>query len=264
MKVVICTDLEGVAGVVSFTLHTYEDGKYYEASRKLLTAEVNAAVEALAAEGVDDILVEDGHGSGGIVFEDLHPMAKLVHGGPWVANRLYDEVVSGYDACMIVGQHAMAGVVDGDLNHTQNSRAVEYYKLNGVPIGEMAQYALWRGAAGIPLIFVSGDEAACREAEALIPGITTVAVKKGLGRNCAISLSAQEARRRIREGVAVAVKRQKESPLPPYSVPGPYLLEKRYFHTDVADAAARHHLAERVDSQTVRLRSDDIREIIYA
>lgn len=45
--------------------------------------------------------------------------------------------------------------------------------------------------------------------------------------------------------------------------PGPYMLEKRYFHTDVADAAASQPGVERVDSQTVRLRSDDIRDIIY-
>ena len=264
MRVIIGTDLEGVAGVVSFTSQTYSDGKYYEAAKKLLTAEVNAAVEALVSLGVDDILVEDGHGSGGIVFEELHPAAKLLHGGPWVVNSLHDEVVRQYDVCMIVGQHAMAGVATGDLNHTQNSRAVDYYKLNGRPIGELAQYALYHGATGQPMIFLSGDEAACREAEDLIPGITTAAVKKGLGRNCAISLSAVEARRRIREGVTLAVKRQMENPLPPFSLPGPYVLEKRYFHTDVADAASRNHLAERVDSQTVRLRSDDILEIIYA
>ena len=34
----------------------------------------------------------------------------------------------------MIGQHAMAGVLDGNLHHTQNSRAVESYTLNGRPI----------------------------------------------------------------------------------------------------------------------------------
>jgi hypothetical protein len=45
--------------------------------------------------------------------------------------------------------------------------------------------------------------------------------------------------------------------------PGPYVLEKRYFHTDVTDGIASQPGVERVDSQTVRLRSDHIRDIIY-
>ena len=38
-KVYIGTDLEGVAGVVSFTEQGYADGKYYEQAKRLLTAE---------------------------------------------------------------------------------------------------------------------------------------------------------------------------------------------------------------------------------
>jgi D-aminopeptidase len=41
------------------------------------------------------------------------------------------------------------------------------------------------------------------------------------------------------------------------------VLEKRFFHTDTADAAAGASDVERVDGQTVRLRSNDIRDIIY-
>ena len=51
MKVYIGTDLEGVAGVVTFTQQTYSNAKYYEQSKKLLTAEVNAAVEGIVEMG---------------------------------------------------------------------------------------------------------------------------------------------------------------------------------------------------------------------
>ena len=122
---------------------------------------------------------------------------------PW--SRL-EGVICRYEAVVMIGQHAMAGTLTGNQNHTQsephqNSRAIDYYKLNGRPIGETAQIALYFGALGLPLIFLSGDADACREAEELVPGIGTAAVKEGVGRGAAISLSAVAARRLIREGI---------------------------------------------------------------
>lgn len=262
-RIFMVTDLEGVAGVVSFTEQSYPDGKYYEVARQLETAEVNAAVAGLIDAGVEDVLVWDGHGAGGINFPDLHPAAQLLSGRPLAPWSRLAEVIRRYEACVMIGQHALAGTLTGNQNHTQSSQSIDYYRLNGRPIGEIAQCALFCGGLGLPLIFLSGDLAACREAEELIPGIGTVAVKEGLGRGSAISLSAPEARRRIRAGITLAVEGQRSHPLPPLTWPGPYVLEKRFFHTDAADAAASQPGAERVDSQTVRLFGEDIVALIY-
>ncbi len=264
MKVYVITDLEGVAGVVSRETQCSPAGKYYEAARQLLTAEVNAAVEGMVAEGVDEVLVLDGHGPGAMHFETLHPAAKLLHGRPLASGALRGDIIREYDAGMLVGQHAMAGVMDGGLNHTQNSRAIDYLKLNGREIGEIAQCALNFAALGVPLIFLSGDEAACREAETLQPGITTAAVKRSLSRTCAISLAPETARNRIREGARAALARQRSEPLPPLTWPGPYVLEKRFFYTELADNYDNNPAATRIDSRTVQLRSDNILDIIYA
>lgn len=264
MKVLIMTDLEGVSGVVSFKDQVYSDGRYYENSMRLLTAEINAAVEGVLKEGATDILVFDGHGPGGVWFEDLHPKARLLHGRPLAPSQIRNDVIKTFDVGMMVGQHAMAGVERGNLNHTQSSREVEYYKLNDRFIGEIAQFSLFIGAFGLPLIFLSGDTEACREAEELVKGITTVGVKEGLSRNSAISLSPFEARRRIAEGSARALKRHKDYPVAPLKWDGPYVLEKRFFHTDTADQVCARPGVKRVDSQTVRLRSDSIQDIIYA
>jgi D-amino peptidase len=263
VKVLMGTDLEGVAGVVSFLDQTYADAPHYERAKRLLTGEVNAAVEGLVEAGVEDILVMDGHGPGGIYFEDLHPKAKLLHGRPSPPRERLRPIFSAYDVCVMIGQHAMAGALTGNLSHTQSSRAIDHIKLNGKLIGEIAQFALYYGGLGLPLIYLSGDEDACQEAADLIPGITTTSVQKGLGRTAAISLSAAEARRRIGEEIQIAVQRHRGDPIPPLRWQGPYVLEKRFFHTDVADAAASRAGAERVDSQTVRFRSDEILEIIY-
>ena len=263
MKVVMMTDIEGVAGVVTFEKDSYSTGKYYEDAKRLLTAEVNAAVEGLLAAGVEDVLVLDMHGPGGICFEMLHPKAKLMHGRPLAPDTVRNPILAGYDVAVLVGQHAMAGVVDGNLAHTQSSEAIDCYTLNGIPIGETAQFALQCGALRVPTIFLSGDHAACREAEELIPGITTAAVKQGLSRNSAISLSKEAARDLIRTRIQQAIEKQRADPLPPLVWDPPYVLEKCYFHTDVADRAMAQPGVERVDSQTVRLRSDNILDILY-
>jgi D-aminopeptidase len=88
-------------------------------------------------------------------------------------------------------------------------------------------------------------------------------VKQGISRGAAISLSAPEARSRIRSGIRQAVERQRNQPLAPLQWPGPYVLEKRFFHTHVADQASVQPGALRVDSQTVRFHGENIRELIF-
>lgn len=265
MKVFMMTDLEGAAGVVSFGEQTYPDGRYHDNAKKLLTAEINAAVDGMLEAGVDDVLVFDGHGPGGVWFEDLHPKAKLLHGRPVAPRSIVDAATADYDVCMIVGQHAMAGVVTSNLNHTQSSKQIDYYKLNGQPIGEIAQFAYYQGACGQPMIFLSGERDACQEAEALVPGIVTAETKQGLGRQCAISLSATAARQVVRDGAKRAIEAHRKNPIDPLTVEPPYAVEVRYFHTEDADAQMRRPEVERVDSQTIRVRHDsDIRKVIYA
>jgi len=262
-KVYVGTDMEGCAGVVMFDQQSYPEGRYHDLGKRIVTAEINAAIQGMQDVGVEAFLVADGHGPGAIWWEDLHPAAELIHGRPLAPRAVRDPIVAGYDACVMIGQHAMAGTPMSNQNHTQSSRTIDYYKLNGEYIGEIAQFALYQGALGLPLIFLSGEEAACREAEALIPGIVTASVKRGLGRGSAISVSAPVAHQRIREGIQEAVERQRKNPIPPFTIEGPYVMEKRFFHTHEADVASDQPGAELIDSQTVRFRSDSIRDIIY-
>ncbi|MEC8933482.1 MAG: M55 family metallopeptidase [Candidatus Latescibacterota bacterium] len=164
----------------------------------------------------------------------------------------------------IIGQHAMSGVATSNLNHTQSSRSIYGLTLNGNPIGEIAQWALYHGAMGLPMIYLTGEEDACAEAEALIPGITTVAVKKGLSRESAVSVSKEKARALIRAGAIVALQAHRDTPVAPLIWKGPFVLEKRYFHTHDVDRYDGVTHAERIDGQTVRITGDNIRQIVYA
>jgi D-amino peptidase len=157
------TDIEGVAGVMNFEDWCYAGGRYNDVGKRLLTMEVNAAVEGFCSAGVESVTVIDGHGSGAIVPELLDERATFIR-GPRDESK-DDEFYRQYDAMAYVGQHAKA-VID--------------FMINGVSVGEYGCGAAAAAEANIPVIFASGEEAFCREAEALTPGVLTVAVKRGL------------------------------------------------------------------------------------
>jgi D-amino peptidase len=263
MKIAIMTDLEGTAGVTSFHEETYPEGRHHILARQLAMAEVNAAVDGFLEAGCTDALIIDGHGPGGLWFEHMHPEAKMLHGRPVAPRSVRDEVLRAYDVTVIIGQHAMSGVATSNLNHTQSSRSISSITLNGTPIGEIAQWTLYHGAFGMPLIYLTGEEDACAEAEALVPGLTTVAVKKGLSRESAVSLSKEKARELIRAGARHAVEQHRARPVAPLVWDGPFVLEKRYFHTHDVDRYDGVANAERLDGQTVRITGDNIQSVIY-
>jgi D-amino peptidase len=264
MRICIMTDIEGTAGVSSFEGQTYPAAKYLDDCRKLAMAEVNAAVDGFLEAGATDILIVDGHGCGGLWYEHMHPEAKMLHGRPGPPRSVTDPIISKYDATAIVGQHAMAGVPTSTLNHTQSSKAIDYIKLNGRLIGEIAQWALYWGSYGIPMIYLTGEDDACKEASEFVPGIHTVSVKQGLSRQAAISVSKEKARTLIRAGAKEALQQHKSKPVAPLVWPGPFTVEKRYFHTENADGYDRHPSAKRLDGQTVRITGEHIRDVIYA
>ena len=78
LKIYILTDLEGVAMVSRFS-QTREEGPQKQApAMRLLTQEINAAVDGILDVDADaEIVVWDGHGTGGIEVLEFHPEAKV-------------------------------------------------------------------------------------------------------------------------------------------------------------------------------------------
>jgi len=250
MKIYIMTDLEGVAGVVDFETQAYETGKYYEKAKELLTAEVNAAVEGAIQAGAKEVLVCDGHGAGGIVPEELHPGAKLLHGRP--IGKFWEIDNEKWDALFLLAHHSMNGTPDGNLNHTYSSKTVVKMLLNGKPIGEIGMNIYLAGWFGVPTVLITGDEAACREAKAYVPDIEAVPVKKGINRTCAISLSPVKAREKIKEGAYKAVKRIKE--FSPVKLSGSCELVIEYISSADTFAHAQSPYVELVNGTSVRIK----------
>lgn len=217
-KVFVITDMEGVAGVFSRELQCipFESPRFEEA-RKLLTGEINAAVDGLIEGGATEVMVWDGHdGSRTLSALDIHPRARLLAGLP-ISSTL--ELDSTYNAVIFIGQHAMAGAEKGVLSHSYSSTDVEGIWINGKPAGEIGARTMLAGTFGVPVVMLSGDTAACQEIRQLVPQVECAEVKSGASRTAAFSLSHTAARALIREKARRAMERLSE--FKPYKMIGP-------------------------------------------
>ena len=206
MRVYILTDLEGVTGVTLWGQVTPDHPEAYRRAQQLLMGDVNACVEGCLDAGASRVTVLDGHGCPyNMLPELMHPRAEYICGKGFPRGWGMDE---GYDVGMQVGCHAMNRTADGVLYHTQSHLSDARYWYNGRECGEIAQGALEFGHFGMPCVFVSGDEAACREAVDFFgEHCVTAAVKKGYGRQCARLLGPERTRGLIREGAQEALRR---------------------------------------------------------
>ncbi|MBO9608097.1 MAG: M55 family metallopeptidase [Paenibacillaceae bacterium] len=252
----ILTDLEGPAGVDSFKQTRPGDGapERIEAAKKLLAREVNACIEGIRSVYADAVIdVWDGHGPGGLNAAD-------VIGGRYLRENQPYKQLEGYDALLFVGQHAMAGTIDAPLNHTYSSRAIAYYRLNDVFIGEFGARALIAGLQGVPTIFLGGDDKAALEALMFVPEIETAVVKRGKGIEAAEHLSGEEACRVVREGAARAVRRMGD--IAPFTrFAAPFVLEIGYLSPQTNGKQGEG--IEWLNDRTVRITRDDIRELPF-
>ena len=252
MKIYILTDLEGVAMVSRFS-QTREEGPQKQTAMKLLTQELNAAVDGILDVDSDaEIVVWDGHGTGGIDVIEFHPKAKLIARGPIRPPYYLDAT---YDALFFLGQHAMAGTPNAPLSHTYSSLSIEYYKLNGEMIGEFGCRAALAGTFNVPTVFISGDDKAVAEAKQLIPGIYGVETKQGLGQELALHLSPQRSRELIRETAAAACRNITE--IAPFKIDPPYEFKVRVLEGKSIDGYLKRG-AVKIDDRTVSWHSDDL------
>ncbi|MFI2783090.1 M55 family metallopeptidase [Streptomyces sp. ALB3] len=220
MNVLISVDMEGVSGLVHPS-ETNPGRQDYERGRALMTAEANAVVAGvLDAEPTADILVADAHGTfRNILPDQLDRRARLVRGKPRPMGMLAG-LDADTDAVLLVGYHARAGAGPGVLAHTMSDDILDV-RVAGRSLGEIGLNAALAGHLGVPVVLLSGDDAACAEFEELVPAAVTVAVKEALAAAAAVTLHPEEARARLRAGAAEAIGRR--AGVAPLALSGPPL-----------------------------------------
>src|SRR5438270_10415706 len=218
-SVFMITDAEGVGGICR---QEQTDPKDTE-MRQLLTGEINAAVAGFIEGGATDVFVWDGHdGSATLSTLTIDPRARLIMGG-LPKNMLMER---HYSAVAFVGQHARANTPGGVMAHSYSSLGIQNIRMNGKPVGEIETRAALAGWFRTPVIFLSGDDAAARQLREIDPAAEVAVVKEGIDNYTCISLSADAARKLIRERAAAAMRKLAE--VPPYRVEGPVTIEVEY------------------------------------
>ena len=232
MKVFISVDMEGITALTD-PEDVLPDGMDYARGRAMMTGDANAAILGAFDAGATEVIVNDSHWiMRNLLIEHLDPRAKLVKGfhKPLCMLQGVDETI---DAAVFVGYHSCAGTEGGVLAHTLLGKEVHNLLLNGQPMGETRLNALLAGHFGVPVAFVAGDEAVCREAEVVLgSNLPTYAVKDGIDMFSAVCLHPEVTAAGIREGVANALR--DISAREPYRMDGELTFGFEYSTTTIA------------------------------
>ena len=255
--------MEGLAGVSSWDqcYATDDHDPRYLAGLNQLAADTNAAVAGCFDAGATQVVVWDGHGRNAqkaftrVALDPRASLQRVEHGFPIQLTGL-DENVAGV---VMVGQHAMAGTLNGFLDHTQVPKEICRFRINGDEQGEMSQFALYAGSLGVPLLHVSGDEALCAEAGRLFPWIASTATKRGTGWATCELYPVVEVRARIRRDVAQAIENRAQAR--PWQLRMPAEIAVEYAWSGLADVVAVIPGVRRVDARTVAWTITDSRYI---
>jgi D-amino peptidase len=205
MRLFIAVDLEGISGVVT-EADTAGSGEAARVARAHMRADLDAVLAGCLAAGAAEIVVCDAHDEGrNLDPTGLPANVSLVAGSPAPLSMM-EGVGPGFAGALFVGYHARAGTAAAVLEHTW-SAGVFRASLGGLEIGEFGLGALLAGSVGVPPVYVSGDDKAVAEAQALVAGIGATVVKTGITRTTAVLCPPEEARARMRRDVEAALRR---------------------------------------------------------
>lgn len=115
MRVLISADMEGTTGVTGWK--DVEPGEpAFERFRRLLTRDVNAAIDGAFAGGATEVVVNEAHdGMRNVLIEELDARAELISG--YHKPLVMMAGIDGADVVFFTGYHARAGE-PGVLAHT--------------------------------------------------------------------------------------------------------------------------------------------------
>lgn len=257
LKVHVSVDMEGVAGAVTGD-QLGPAGFEYGRFREFMTREALAAVTAAKDAGATEIVVADSHGNGeNLLIEQFPPDIRIVRSWPRQLGMMagIDETV---DAAIFIGYHASTSNPAGVRAHTFSSATLTRVALNGVEMTEGAWNAAIAGHFNVPVVMISGDDAAIAEVRKVVGDVEGAETKKSLGFHSALTLTPPAAAELIGQKVRAALGRR--SAFKPYKPAGPVSVEVSFKHYRPVEALSYLPLFERTSSHSIRFRAKDMVE----
>jgi len=257
VKVFISADMEGLTGVVTGD-QLGPTGFEYAAFREVMTAEVNAAIDAARAGGATEILVADSHGNAqNLLVDKLPPDVQLVRSFPR-PHGMMEGIDGTFAGVIFIGYHASTTNPRGVRAHTLSSATLADVRLAGVSLPESGLNAALAGHFGVPVLAISGDDAAVEEAKALLGDVEGAVVKWSTGFHSARTLTPAAGRDVIRAAVRRAMGRRAD--FKPYRVRVPAELEVRFKNYRPAEILSLLPGVSRADAHSVRVTVKDMPE----
>ncbi len=255
IKIFISVDMEGIGGIGTPKM-TSSNGKDYDTGRKLMTAEVNAVVNAIYQAGPAIVVVNDSHGDmQNLLHTELDPRVEYIQSNIKPLGMVQN-LDSSFDGIIFIGYHAKAGAENGFLAHT-GSGNVKGLWINGMEVGEGGLNALYAGAKSVPVILASGDKTFAEEIVKIVP-TRTVVTKEAIGSSAAKLIHPDAVRKMLQEQTTAAIKDIKNAKALSVKQPVEFVLK--------VDAPTRADVAmgipgmKRVDGYTVSYSAVDMDE----
>ena len=257
-KVLISVDMEGITGVVTGD-QLGPTGFEYGRAREWMTAEAVAAVEAAKEAGATEIVVVDAHGNGqNLLIERLPADVRVIRSWPRPLSMM-EGIDSSFAAVIFIGYHSATTNPRGVRAHTISSATFAAVAINGAPMAESGINALIAGHFGVPVVMISGDDAAVAEAQQTVPGIEGAVVKRAISFHSANTLTPAAGQALIREKVRAGMA--KRASIRPVVMRGPLRLDITFKNYTPAEVATYLPGVERRDAHTIRYMAADITHV---
>jgi D-amino peptidase len=257
-KIFVSVDMEGIAGVASGE-QLGPPGFEYQRFREFMTEETNVAIAAAREAGATEFVVADSHGNAqNLLIEKLPRDVTVVRSFPRPLGMM-DGIDDSFDGVLFIGYHAGTTNPEGVRAHTLSSATLADVRLNGASHLEAGLNAAIAGHFGVPVLAISGDDAAVKEAQALLPEVEGAVVKWARGFHAVRTLTPEAAREVIREAVKRGMARRGQAR--PYRLGTPVELEVRFKNYRPAEVLSYLPGVTRADAHSVRFRGRDVLEV---
>lgn len=254
-KVYISVDMEGVVGVVTPD-QLGPSGFEYARFREFMTNEALAAIEGARKAGATEFVVSDSHGNGeNLLIERFPADVRIVRAWPRPLSMMAG-IDDTFDAVLFIGYHASTHNPEGVRAHTFSSARLSRVALNGVDVTEGAWNAAVAGHFGVPVVMMSGDDAAVEEVRSLVGPIVAAQVKQHFGYHSATTMTPEAAYALIRAKAQEGVERRGE--FKPFVVKKPVTLDISFKNYRPAEVLSYLKGVERTDSHSIRYRAEDM------
>ncbi len=259
LRIYISSDMEGVVGAVTGA-QLGPGGFEYARFREFMTAELNAIIEGALEAGATEIVVGDSHGNGQNLLIDRLPEDVLVVRSWPRPLMMMHGIDESFDGAILHGYHAGTNNPEGVRAHTMSSANLTAIRLNGTAMTEGSISAAIAGHFGVPVILVTGDDAAVEEVRGVVAnGMVGAVVKWSHSFHSATTMTPDAAYELLRERTVEAVERIDD--FEPYRVEAPIRLEVSFKNYRPSQVASYLPVVDRVDAHTVGFSGSDMVEV---